>query len=111
MYQPYYLSVREIAVTLSVRHKGRKFTQTIAMEPKGLQIESGVEDIYEALEFRYGWERFERQIAKLLVSTLGFEPQAFEIEEIDMTKVSEEEQELEDARAFLAEHFPEELEL
>ena len=45
----------------------------------GLEIEPGIEDVYDAIESRYGWDRFVREVAGVAVARL--------LQDVDVTDV------------------------
>lgn len=105
-YRPSFLYVLDLEVTVEVSPSLAAGTRSLTFRPNGeLRIEEGFEDVYDALETRYGWERF---LAEVKARVLEDMADRLEVRVVSVRtgETSDEQQQEDDLREFLLEHHP-----
>lgn len=105
-YRPSFLDVLDLEVEVDVKLKYEAGSRSLSFEPNGeLRIEEGVEDAYDALESRYGWERFLKEVRPQVLAEIA-ERLEVRVVKMDSVRTSDSRQEDEDLVEFLMEHHP-----
>lgn len=105
-YRPSFLDVLDLEVTVEVSPSLAAGTRSINFAPNGeLRIEAGFEDVYDALEARYGWERFLAEVKARVLEDIA-EQLVVRVISVTTGHTSDEQQQEDDLREFLMEHHP-----
>ena len=91
------LPVSRISATVEVKIDGRLVRVQVEHEPKGLVMEPGIDDIYDAIEGRYGWDRFVREVTELAVARVVTDVSVTNVEVEQVDEEAFEEAELREA--------------
>ena len=96
----------DLAVEVDVKLKYEAGSRSLSFEPNGeLRIEEGVEDVYDALESRYGWERFLKEVRAQVLAEIA-ERLEVRVVKVETGRTSDYQQEEDDLVEFLMEHHP-----
>lgn len=105
-YRPSFLDVLDLEVSVEVSPSLPAGTRSITLRPNGeLRLEAGIEDVHDALEARYGWERFLAEVKARVLEDIA---ERLEVRVVSVTTghSSDEQQQEDDLREFLMEHLP-----
>lgn len=105
-HRPSFLDVLDLEVEVDVKLKHEAGTRSLSFEPNGeLRIEEGIEDVYDALEGRYGWERFLTEVRAQVLAEIA-ERLEVRVVKVETGRTSDYQQEEDDLVEFLMEHHP-----
>ena len=90
------LPVTKVSATVELSFGGKRHRIPVECEPQGLAIEPGVEDVYDAIESRYGWDRFVREVSGIAVARLLADVDVTDVAIVQVDEAAFEEAELEE---------------
>jgi hypothetical protein len=88
------LPVAKVSATVEMKVGGGLVRVEVEHEPEGLVMEPGIDDIYDAIEGRYGWERFVREVTAIAVARLASDVNVSDVEVVQVDEEAFEEAEL-----------------
>ena len=90
------MPVTRVSASVEFTFAGKRLRVPVEHQPVGLEIEPGIEDVYDAIESRYGWDRFVREVSGIAVKRLLADVDVTDVAIVQVDEAAFEEAELEE---------------